>query len=329
MFARLTMSVKFKWSAVLFALLVLAPLSRASNSGHKVGELKITILSTMLVSTHDGTGEWGFSALVEADGHKILVDTGGAPDTVLKNTRELNIDLSDVRDVLLTHNHGDHTSGLMTLRREMMKRNPEALSRVYVARGIFWSRPKNGHEGNNMVAVKTEYEKTGGKFIELNEGEEIFPGAWLTGPITRKYPEKNWSDLGKVMTPTGLAEDTIPEDMSLVLDTVKGLVVVTGCGHAGVVNILTQSTEHFPGEPVYGLVGGIHLYRQSDTQLDWTSDKLKGFDVENLLGAHCTGIEAVYHLRQRMGLSRKTAVVGSVGAAFTLKDGIVPGELEK
>ncbi len=320
----------FKWSTFLLAFLLFVPTCRAdSRSGHVVGEVKITILSTMLVSTRDGVGEWGFSALVEADGHKILVDTGGSPETVLKNAAALRIDLSDVQDVLLTHNHSDHTSGLLTLRREMMKRNPNALSRVYVARGIFWSRPVNGREGNNMVAVKPEYEKTGGKFIELTEGEEIFPGAWLTGPITRTYPEKNWSDLGKVIAPTGITEDTIPEDMSLVLETVKGIVVVTGCGHAGVVNIVTQSTKHFPGEPVYGLVGGLHLYRQTDAQLDWTSDMLKSFKVENLLGAHCTGIEAVYHLRQRMGLSRKTALVGSVGAEFTLRDGIRPGELEK
>jgi 7,8-dihydropterin-6-yl-methyl-4-(beta-D-ribofuranosyl)aminobenzene 5'-phosphate synthase len=63
--------------------------------------------------------------------------------------------------------------------------------------------------------------------------------------------------------------------------------------------------------------------------LDWTSDKLKSFGVENALGAHCTGIQAVYHLRQRMGVSRKAVLVTSVGSQFTLQDGIVPGGLEK
>jgi Metallo-beta-lactamase superfamily len=180
----------------------------------KIGDLKITILSTMLISTPGGTGEWGFSALVQADGHQVLVDTGAAPETVLKNAKELGVDLSGIRDVILTHNHDDHTSGLLTLRRELGKRNPEALSRAYVGPGIFWSRPSKSGEQNSMIAVRPAYEATGGKFLEVSGWQEIFPGAWLTGPITRKYPEKNWDDLGKVMTPAGLVEDTIPEDLS-------------------------------------------------------------------------------------------------------------------
>jgi 7,8-dihydropterin-6-yl-methyl-4-(beta-D-ribofuranosyl)aminobenzene 5'-phosphate synthase len=151
----------------------------------------------------------------------------------------------------------------------------------------------------------------------------------LTGPIVRKYPEKNWSALGKVMTPTGLTEDTIPEDLSVVLNTTRGLVVITGCGHAGIVNILTQTANNFESQPVFGVVGGLHLFRQTDSQLDWTADKLKSFRVQNILGAHCTGIEAVYHLRQRMGMNRTALLVGSVGAQFTLREGILPGELER
>jgi 7,8-dihydropterin-6-yl-methyl-4-(beta-D-ribofuranosyl)aminobenzene 5'-phosphate synthase len=106
-----------------------------------IGALKVTLLSTMLVGDPTGLGEWGFSALVEADGHRVLVDTGAHPDTVLQNARDLHIDLSNVREVILTHNHWDHVSGLMMLRKEMMKKNPAALSGAYVARGIFYSRP--------------------------------------------------------------------------------------------------------------------------------------------------------------------------------------------
>ncbi len=310
--------------AIALALSSLQLLAQSATHS-SVQNLKITILSTMLAD--EGIGEWGFAALVEADGHRILVDTGARPDTVLSNVRDLNIDLSDVREVVLTHNHDDHVGGLLTLRREFMKKNPAALSIVHVGKGIFYSRPEHGKEGNVMLALRRDYEATGGKFIEHDSFAELFSGAWLTGPVPRPFPEKNWSVTGQVQTPTGLVEDNIPEDQSLVINTAKGLVVVSGCGHAGVVNTLTFAEKEFPGTPVYALVGGFHLFPASDQQLDWTADKLKGFGVSYLIGAHCTGIEAVYRIRERLNLSRKSAVVGAVGATFVLGEGIHPGKL--
>jgi 7,8-dihydropterin-6-yl-methyl-4-(beta-D-ribofuranosyl)aminobenzene 5'-phosphate synthase len=274
-----------------------------------------------------GIGEWGFAALVEADGHRILVDTGARPETVLSNLGDLKLDISDVREVILTHNHDDHVGGLLTLRREFMKKNPDALSVVHVGKGIFYSRPDAKGEGNPMIAIRKEYEATGGKIIEHDQPIELFPGAWLTGPVPRTYPERNWSVSGKVQTPAGLVEDTIPEDQSLVLNTAKGLVLVSGCGHAGIINTLTFTGKEFPETPVYALVGGFHLFPASDQQLSWTGDKLKEFKVANLIGAHCTGIEAVYRLRQQLGLQRQSAVVGAVGATFVLGEGIHPGAL--
>lgn len=303
--------------------LVQGPIKPATQ----ISTLKITLLSTMLVGSPTGFGEWGFSALVEANGHRILLDTGAHPETVLQNARDLNVDLSDVREVILTHNHWDHVTGLATLRREMMKRNPDAMSLVHVANGIFYSRPSADGEGNRMIAIRKEYEATGGKFIEHSDGTDIFPGAWLTGPVPRRYPERNWSASGQVQMPSGLVEDTLPEDQSLVLNTTQGLVVITGCGHAGIINILTYASTKFPTRPVHAVIGGLHLFPASDEQLDWTGDEFKQFKVANLLGAHCTGIEAVYRLRQRAGLTRKSAVVGTVGSSFTLDKGIAPGAL--
>jgi 7,8-dihydropterin-6-yl-methyl-4-(beta-D-ribofuranosyl)aminobenzene 5'-phosphate synthase len=77
------------------------------------------------------------------------------------------------------------------------------------------------------------------------------------------------------------------------------------------------------------LVGGIHLFNASDETLKWTSEKLREFEVENLLGAHCTGIETVYRLRQDLTLDRAHAVVGAVGASFELGRGINPGVIAK
>jgi glyoxylase-like metal-dependent hydrolase (beta-lactamase superfamily II) len=110
-----------------------APPTSASGPVHAV---KITLLSTMLTDAL-GVGEWGFSALVEADGQRVLFDTGGRTETVLNNAHELGIDLSNVEDVVLSNNHWDHVTGLVTLRRELSKINPAALSRAHVGQGIF------------------------------------------------------------------------------------------------------------------------------------------------------------------------------------------------
>jgi 7,8-dihydropterin-6-yl-methyl-4-(beta-D-ribofuranosyl)aminobenzene 5'-phosphate synthase len=326
--------LRFSRRLLLLGLLTLsivsiatAQSSPAKGSHAQVQTLKVTILSTMLAD--DGIGEWGFAALVESDGHRILVDTGARPDTVLSNIHDLNLDLSDVHEVVLTHNHDDHVGGLLTLRREFMKKNPAALSVVHVGKGIFYSRPEGGKEGNPMIAIRKEYEATGGKIIEHDQPTELFPGAWLSGPVPRTYPERNWSTTGKVQTPGGLVEDNIPEDQSLVLNTAKGLVLVSGCGHAGVINTLTFAEKEFPETPVYALVGGFHLFPATDQQLDWTADKLKEFGVSYLVGAHCTGIEAVYRIRQQLGLPRQSAVVGAVGATFVLGQGIHPGRLAR
>src|SRR6266849_5485551 len=165
-----------------------APSSAPTGAPAEVHPLKITILSTMLAD--EGIGEWGFAALVETDGHKILFDTGARPNTVLENAKELKLDLSDVQDVILSHFHDDHTTGLMTLRHEFAKKNPAALSRVHVGKGIFLER--RGRDSNPMITVKKAYEATGGKFIEHDKPDEIMPGVWLTGPVPRTYPEKNY-----------------------------------------------------------------------------------------------------------------------------------------
>lgn len=291
--------------------------------------LRITVLSTMLADA--GIGEWGFAALVEADGNKILYDTGAHATTVLENARELGIDLSQIREVILSHNHADHVGGLVTLRREFAKTNPAAISRVHVGKGIFWSRPTadGGREDNPMIAIRREYESTGGVFLEHDKPAEIFPGVWLTGPVPRVYPERNWSGVGRVRTPEGLVEDTIPEDQTLVFDTDKGLVVLDGCGHAGIINTLEYARRQFRQAPIHAALGGFHLFEADDAKLEWTAGKLKELQLAQLMGAHCTGIESVYQFRKQLGLPRHACVVGTVGAVFELGKGIDPGRLAR
>ena len=290
-----------------------------------VSQLKVTTLSTMLVNGK-GVGEWGYSALIEVDGKKILFDTGSRPETVLNNAKELGIDLSDVEDVFLSHNHWDHTGGLLTLRRELKKHNPDALKRIHVGAGIF---SKRVNSDNTILATKEALKGDNVEFIVYSKPHELYPGVWITGPIQRIHDERNWSGNGKIETELGTIEDTIPEDQSLAIDTKDGFVLISGCGHAGLVNTLEHIRANIDEEEVFAIIGGFHLVRASDKQLIWTAGKLKEFGVSKIIGSHCTGINALYSIKESLGLNRGDAVVGSVGDSYTIEAGIKAGILAR
>lgn len=296
----------------------------------RVRELKITVLSTMLADG-DELGEWGFAALVEADGHRILFDTGANTDVVLRNARSLKIDLGNVPDVVLSHWHSDHIGGFLPLRESVRAATPSALARTHVAEGMFYPRRSNPPhvEVNQMIRLKADYEKTGGVFVSHAAPAQLQPGVWLTGPVPRRHAERNWSGSVSVTTPKGVVEDTVQDDMSLIIDTEQGLVVLTGCGHAGVINIIAHARDFIRPARVHALIGGIHLFNASETTLNWTAEQLRGFGIDHFIGAHCTGVETVYRFRKDLGLDRAHAVVGAVGAGFELGRGIKPGDIAK
>jgi 7,8-dihydropterin-6-yl-methyl-4-(beta-D-ribofuranosyl)aminobenzene 5'-phosphate synthase len=313
-------------SGPLFALVFAASAPAQQPASAPVTALKVTILSTMLAGDPGrGIGEWGFAALLEADGRRLLIDTGARAETVFRNAAELGIDLSTVSDAVITHNHSDHTGGLLTLRRELMKKNPQALSRIHVGHGILLSRlAADGREANGLLPLLADYQALGGTIVEHGGPERIHPGVWLTGPVPRAHPERNWSVSLRLQTAAGAVEDNVPEDSSVVVETPEGLVVVSGCGHAGIVNTLEYARRAIKAAPIHAAIGGFHLFAASDERLDWTASRLKQMGLAHLLGAHCTGIEAVFRLRQLVGLTRRTAVVGTVGASFTLGSGLEP-----
>ena len=110
--------------------------AKDSNAAEKV---VVTILSSNLASGAT-IGEWGFSALIEVDGRCVLFDAGNYPDTVLRNAKVLNVDLSCATDVVLSHFHADHTTGLLPLLEDLRAKNANAMRRIHVAEGFFLSR---------------------------------------------------------------------------------------------------------------------------------------------------------------------------------------------
>ena len=298
-------------------------------SRSQITSLKITVLVTNLAGDVDeGQGEWGYSALIEVDGHKILYDTGASPGLVLSNAERLGISLADVEHVVLSHNHRDHVGGLLSLRRELMKTNPRAMSRAHVASEIFEPRlDANGVDRNGLKEIRAQYTAMGAEFVPHDRPSQLLPGVWFTAAVPRVTQEKNWSRGLRIKSATGTVDDTVPEDAALIFDTQDGLVILTACGHAGVVNIAEYARKLLGSQSILAIVGGLHLFAASDDTVLWTGGRLRSFGLRYLLAGHCTGIEATFRLRQILGLDRKTAVVSAVGSSFTLGKGIDAREL--
>lgn len=302
--------------------------ARPSEPG-VASDVTVTILSSNLA---DGAtvGEWGLSAFVEVDDRCVLFDAGRYPDTVIKNAGTLGVDLSCVTDVVLSHFHFDHTTGLLPLIRDLRARNPRAVRRVHVADGFFLQRRVSGsglRERNRMIAVRDTLDVLGVEVLEHGGPAEILPGVWLSGPIERRHPERNYSDAVRVLREGAWVEDFVPDSQALSVLTVEGHIVLLGCGHSGVVNALEHIQAAITPDPIHALMGGLHLFAASDETLGWTSDRLREIGVAHLMAGHCTGIEPLMRLRAGLNLSRRTAVVGSVGSRFVYGRGIEPGAI--
>ncbi len=137
-----------------------------------------------------------------------------------------------------------------------------------------------------MARMRSEYEATGGVVIQHDKPSQLFPGVWPTGPVPRPHPERNWGTSAKLKTETGLTPDNIPESQSLVIDTDQGLVILSGCGHAGMINTLEYSRSIVRQAPIHAALGGFHLLRADDENLEWTSRNLREFGLQHLIGAH-------------------------------------------
>ena len=312
--------------------------SPARDSEPKLPE--VTILSTM-VASFLGVGEWGFSALLEFDDETILFDTGFKADTVRTNAALLGKDLSEVTKVVLTHFHSDHTGGLLSLRRELMKANPAALSTVYVGEGFFQQR--YDREGDATYSLsspgftesfrtsqqfKSTAEALGINFVVVTKPAQLRPGVFLTGAIPRLHDERNVNPGLFLKDAEGqLHADTVPESQVLGLQTKDGWMLISGCGHAGIVNAADALRSIEPA-PVHMLIGGFHLFRASNETIDWTGAALKRLGVEKLVGAHCTGVHATYQLAKILDLPRSGISVGAIGTRIDSSLTIIPASIE-
>jgi len=269
---------------------------------------RIRILCENSAGSIAGTlGEHGFAALVQTGDHALLFDTGGG-QTLLGNAQRMNIDLRSVEQVVLSHGHYDHAGGLWPL---LQSSGPK---RILAHPGIFTRRYvlREGQARSVGIPYSEEFlVGMGASFSYSDAFREVMPGVFLTGEVPRLTAFEE-GDAGLFCDFSGCQRDRIPDDQSLVIVTEKGLLLLLGCCHAGVVNTLELAREKTGVGEVYGVVGGCHLAFSPQAQIDATMKALKKFGVRKICAGHCTGFHAAARLAAEFPGGFKPMQVGYV-----------------
>lgn len=232
-------------------------------------------------------GEHGFACLLKAQSGTWLFDTGSG-ETLLPNMTALKHDVHQIDGVILSHGHYDHCGGLLPLLKAVGPRPVYAHSRIFEER--FW---KGQHEQRDISLPykRHDLEAAGASFVFMDQFTELAKGIYLSGRIPRVAPLETGDPhlVRHAEDRKGWVADDFPDDVALAIDSPKGLVVLLGCAHAGLIN----TVEHFCnklGKPhIHAIIGGTHLGPASDEQFSETLDYLSRLDLDRLGVSHCTG----------------------------------------
>ena len=266
--------------------------------------------------------EHGFSVLVTvAKGgreHRFLFDAGTSPDGVAENMRRLDIDPSSIEAIVCSHGHFDHTTGIDGLIRAVGRVNMPVLIHPH-----FWRRRRIVLPGRDPIELPTTSRRAlaeaGFDIIEEQQPSFLFGRSVLiTGEVARTTgyepgfpPQQAWAGDGWQPDPLVLDEQALIVNVSG-----RGLVVITGCGHAGVVNIARYARRLCGGEPLYALLGGFHLNGPLfEPLIPRVLDELAAMNPGVLVPAHCTGWRAQHAMAARFPAA---FVPNAVGSSFHL-----------
>jgi len=202
--------------------------------------------------------DWGFACLISGTEKTILFDTGAKGDLLLANFEKMKLCPADVELAVISHNHGDHTGGLL----------PFLATNEHVGVYLPAATPASFVKETKARAASVSV---------VNKPVEICKGVFVIGPLGDKIIEQ-----------------------ALVVDTKKGLVIITGCSHPGVVAIAKKAKEHL-GRNIFMVLGGTHLLNHTNEDLQRVVDDLKGMGIQKVGATHCSGDKAIAKMKEAFG----------------------------
>ncbi len=259
--------------------------------------MQVFVLSDNTAGAPSFLAEHGLSLLVRNDWGDLLMDVGQGM-AMMHNAELLRINLDNLKGVVLSHGHYDHTAGLPQL---LKRKSP---LKVYAHPGIFEAKFFQVGEAKRFIGLpfRREFlESMGAEFDLGDSSREILPGAFLSGEIPRQTDFEPGDPNLKVMRGDELQVDPFHDDQALFLPHPEGTVVILGCAHAGTINTLLHAMKVMGDERIKAVIGGSHLLFLRPEQLERTIEELKAIKPGLMAFSHCTGQLAARRLSQEFG----------------------------
>ena len=262
----------------------------------------------------DNSSLWaqhGLSIFLElnfgSESMKLLWDTGASSEVMLHNADALDLDLCHLDLICLSHGHYDHTGGLMGV---LQRRNGRVciLAHPDIFLPKLKERPTLQYIGPPFT--RTQAEAAGAIMLDCRSPLDVAPGVMSTGEVARLESFEKVEGFWTVKDGQ-YCEDSIPDDQALVINLPgKGLVVITGCAHSGIINTIRHAQKITGVEDLHAVIGGFHLMGAEEKRIDATAKALQNLDPAIVRPGHCTGQKAVFRLQKALGERCRPLAVG-------------------
>lgn len=232
--------------------------------------------------------EHGFAALIETEGKKILVDTGATGIALEHNLSLIGLTFDDIDIIFLSHGHKDHTGGL-----------PKVKGKIIAHPDVFYERYLETKEGARFDLSSPQTDSLMHKIEFFREPVRLAKGVITTGEIERIH---QWEELKifRVKKNGKIIDDRIIDDQGVIINTRKGLVIIAGCSHAGIVNTIEQAIRITGIKDIYCVIGGFHLIGPGEAKIERTINEFRLLNVKKIVPLHCTGFEAIKRMSVEM-----------------------------
>jgi 7,8-dihydropterin-6-yl-methyl-4-(beta-D-ribofuranosyl)aminobenzene 5'-phosphate synthase len=273
------------------------------NRDFTLGKVDIKILMDKEAESKDLHTEWGLAILIRAhyedDIIDILFDTSITGKKVLANMKTMKLDLSRLEYIVLSHKHFDHTGGLVDILKEKDDWVSVLHGKNFFEQGIMVNPFL--HQLTLMPFLREKIIKEKGMLTPIWHPLEFAPGFFVSGRIPFVTDFEVPSSPARRMTPPHMHQDEIEDELALTIKLNNEIVVMSGCSHRGIVNIVKNAVSITGISKVGAIIGGLHLVSASEERIAQTIKELQSIGVKEYYIGHCTGDEAIEQFTTLLG----------------------------